>query len=52
MVIDWLKKELEKYGNPDNLVISWDEFDVIMLEAKTKEEKNIDDVIKELSKKD
>lgn len=39
--VDWLKKNLETYGDPEVCTISWGDLDNLLKNAKQKEEQQI-----------
>lgn len=41
--IDWLKSQLENYGDPQYCEITWDELDVLINQAKEMEKEQIKD---------
>ena len=41
--IEWLKKELESYGDPQNCKLSWEDLDSLIDQAKEKEREQIED---------
>lgn len=51
-MISELKKELKSYSNGNQLIISWEVLDKILNKYSEIEEKQIKEIIKELSKKD
>lgn len=38
-VIEWLKRSLEEYGDPNELVITWDAFDELISHAESMHKK-------------
>jgi hypothetical protein len=41
--VEWLSKELEGYGSPSALNIAWENFDILIAQAKAMEKEQIID---------
>lgn len=39
--IDWIKSQLENYGDPKFCILTWDELDNLLLQAKQMEKEQI-----------
>lgn len=52
MIVSEIEKELKKHGNQDQLIISWTVLDKILENAKIQEQKKVNEIIYEISKKD
>lgn len=45
--LDWLKKQLESYGDPSNLKLDWETLDELIEQAKQMEKEQLENVFKE-----
>ena len=39
--VNWIKNKIEEYGDPENLIISWEDFDDLINQAKQMEKEQI-----------
>ena len=44
--VNWIKNKIEEYGDPENLIISWEDFDDLINQAKEKEKEQIEKAYK------